>query len=125
MLCHSLLLAASRRLSPTSSSNFCTAESYDIRAIRVDARIIVDGEYDGAGRVRTNLPLRIPTGIDRTTTGSFGALNRRVPAGRAPEQATEALNTPSSGVRSSFQGSARFEGSDCRRSDDGMRQITV
>ncbi len=30
MLCHwhSLLLAASRRLSPTSSSSFCTAESY-------------------------------------------------------------------------------------------------
>jgi hypothetical protein len=119
------LVSGIKEVEPHLSSSFCTAESYDIRAIRVDARIIVDGEYDGAGRVRTNLPLRIPTGIDRTTTLSFGALNRRVPAGRAPEQATEALNTPSSGVRSSFQGSARFEGSDCRRTDDGMRQITV
>ncbi len=27
MLCHSLLLEASRRLSPSSSSSFCTAES--------------------------------------------------------------------------------------------------
>ncbi len=89
MLCHSLLLEASRRLSPTSSSSFCTVESYRSLVLpegclpsTTQQRCRRDASLTGA-QLRSsmamplpNLNQKSPVKLDGLSAGAYG---HRVP----------------------------------------------